>query len=1574
MRCTKFLLSLVAVFATIVVKAQTLPNMGSAANFGILSGGYFNADDTVIVKGVAGIASGNLNIIKAVNRISSGTVLTTALNDLNAAKNFLSSQNGTLVSNNLNGQVLSAGVYSISGNASLSSSLELTGDSNSVFIFNIDGDLAFGNGTRLILQKQIRTSKIYWNVNGNITFTSNTQMAGLCLANGSISVSGIFQGDCGLLTASSLSIFNSGASSISSIFQTGQQIYYPQNSPAKTANVFPDNDPNCPAVPDNCNLIANPSFETIRPFVNLANCPDNDNQIDYACNWNKYYNSVGNGYMSQIAPNNIGFQYNTQAELFATCNGSDWGVPFNKYCYPGTATSPAALQPAHNGGDNYAGLEFAKYYGSIVNPFSEGDEPPAYTGDIIKDEKIEKYLGFNLVPSKAYYMEFYASLSPISNATTKIGVYPIHNGSDPLSPSFPFHYDTPNPTAFFHSASNITYNTNWTKVSGCVTTSSSDIGFLSIRAFTDDGIVPVTSMDPLVPAYAPNAFSAYFFIDDVTLRPLADAGLDQTLTCNNTAIIGGNCAPIVGATYVWTASNAFTAANSTISSPNANTSNVIFTAPGTFVYDVTVTYNGCTATDQVVITVNSLGASANITNINLGCLGTQLSVTYPVTGAVYTWQPGGFTGTSITVNPSSPTVYTLYASTPGCANTSNVTVNPFDNTTNCVNGNTSGTNITIPVGTNFTANTTYNNTNFTCLGSIIVPLGANVNFNNCTFMMGPNTAIDIKGKATVKITNSHFYGCTDLWKGILMPGQIGANLTITGSVIEDAVWGVRVAAAGSNISANFPNKLTVDNSIFNTNKTDIDYANDNTNNLSVKNSVFTSRCLNFEPSITPLPAISSSFFITQIASQPVAYLIGTTNASPIYGIYMYEYGNIPGNGTQIDLKTFNVFDNHQIGIHTLNFHNLRIEKQFFINGVLTKETPFSSTGIYVTNSNFIPTSTNPNNNFFVGIGAGGGKGNRFQNLFYGIYVTAPNKSIIRTNIGYNAFSKMDRAGIFYSGVPYNGSVQFMGSHVITANSFFNCTNHAISVVNSGKTGMLITNNTINNPTGTSIPYKGINISEISNPSNAKYNIAGNNLTNVNQGIIASNVYGININSNNISLIQGSTFPVFNFALGITLKNCSKPAVRANDITGLTIGGAPKLDMGISVSDCPQGVYTCNTLRYLLAGTNFNGQNLSTKLSQNTYDDNIIGIYLANNGFIDVQGNSSSSGAADNKFINMPTGAYHSYAASVGAVTTNGNLSPFFIRNSPQFNMTNNGASTSPPSLPVQVNYIVSPSPYINSCVGNNSGSVNLMAGGFSPMADKVANPGLYAISLLRENHTSKRQLYEQLVNTTATPNATLQAFKAANANGTLNDIAMVDSTISEHFDGDTTALQKAQNHNTFTAANNVESTQKDFNNLYLRYLKTKNLNSTEISQLKHIAQRCPFSDGTAVWQARALMRLMDDDMEYDNTCERIDPSDVVLMTARKANEAGAELGTKQNIRVELMPNPNNGEFTLLLNTVMDELQVIVIDVNGKVVCDNKQHQADKLELSCNSLANGLYLLKVFGNGNYLQTKKLLIQK
>jgi len=171
----------------------------------------------------------------------------------------------------------------------------------------------------------------------------------------------------------------------------------------------------------------------------------------------------------------------------------------------------------------------------------------------------------------------------------------------------------------------------------------------------------------------------------VNAIPTVSAGADQTICADETITLAGTG---TAAVYTW---------------DNSVVDGSTFTPAATTTYTVTGTSNGCSATDQVVVTVNALPA------INAGadqtvCEGTTVTLTGTATGSSYWTEPeaeGPFTATTTTT-------YTFNVDNGVCDNSDQVTV-----TVNPAPTTNAGADQTVCEGTMITLTASGNATGYT---------------------------------------------------------------------------------------------------------------------------------------------------------------------------------------------------------------------------------------------------------------------------------------------------------------------------------------------------------------------------------------------------------------------------------------------------------------------------------------------------------------------------------------------------------------------------------------------------------------------------------------------------------------------------------------------------------------------------------------------------------------------------------------------------------------------------------------------------------------------------------------------
>ena len=109
--------------------------------------------------------------------------LTTAVGDMQAAYTDASGRAATASegTTSLNGQTLSAGVYSWTSNLAITGGITLSGSSSDVFIFQIPGTLTVSSGVAVTLSGGASASNIIWVVGGATTLGTTANFQGIIL-------------------------------------------------------------------------------------------------------------------------------------------------------------------------------------------------------------------------------------------------------------------------------------------------------------------------------------------------------------------------------------------------------------------------------------------------------------------------------------------------------------------------------------------------------------------------------------------------------------------------------------------------------------------------------------------------------------------------------------------------------------------------------------------------------------------------------------------------------------------------------------------------------------------------------------------------------------------------------------------------------------------------------------------------------------------------------------------------------------------------------------------------------------------------------------------------------------------------------------------------------------------------------------------------------------------------------------------------------------------------------------------------------------------------------------------------
>jgi gliding motility-associated-like protein len=215
-------------------------------------------------------------------------------------------------------------------------------------------------------------------------------------------------------------------------------------------------------------------------------------------------------------------------------------------------------------------------------------------------------------------------------------------------------------TTFSSTVTGTTYDwTNDNTTIGLAAGGSGDIaGFTAVNS----GGAPIIATITVTPTAngCPGTPSTY----TITVNPNPTATASSNTPCEGETL---NLSSSGGSSYNWSGPNGFS--NTT---QNPAIPSVTLSAAGTYTVTVTNTSTGCSATDDVIVTVNSL-PNASAGNDQSICSG-QVATLTATGGGTYAWNAVDFTPT-INVSPAATTTYVVtVTSTQGCSATDDVTV------------------------------------------------------------------------------------------------------------------------------------------------------------------------------------------------------------------------------------------------------------------------------------------------------------------------------------------------------------------------------------------------------------------------------------------------------------------------------------------------------------------------------------------------------------------------------------------------------------------------------------------------------------------------------------------------------------------------------------------------------------------------------------------------------------------------------------------------------------------------------------------------------------------------------------
>jgi hypothetical protein len=1083
------------------------------------------------------------------------------------------------------------------------------------------------------------------------------------------------------------------------------------------------------------------------------------------------------------------------------------------------------------------------------------------------------------------------------------------------------------------------------------------------------------------------------------------------------------------ATFTWTNSNPSIGLN-----PSSGQSIPSFVAlnnnpfPISGIITVTPTLNGCAGSStSFTVTVNpypTLSISPNPVSITAG-ISTPLTVTSSPSGATYLWS-NGLTNSTITVSPTSTTTYTVTGSLNGCSSSASVQVivEPIVACANCTNNNISG-DAAGNISLNPAPNLSYcinNNLNIT----------GDVTFRTSEFRIASNVTITVQPGAKLTILGCHLYSCGNMWNGIVVkPGgrlvvDVGVHFGSSGlnrfdSFIEDAKTAIQIQ---DNSPISSGNILRVTRVIFNRNQYSIRIGTYNQNlttyPFSIESCIFTCRKIDFLPFNASNPLTWWRRIDNIIGSSPTnntslsnVYINNVTfsqthtsaflkapfppNQKPSAGIELSNVGlTLNASSTTPVYREFKMGDAYNMSI----FDNLRIGVSLKNSNFTTVNSVFQNTngskgiGIYATAESdknnrlqVLPVLAMAGNNKFVDCGRAISSSNYFEvNIQY---------SDIRSSQVDN-ISSTEMQGIQLASNRYK-------NYRILNNSLYNvrtaismtATNSNYNISGIPKFGQYVGKinvdfNTIRpNFAGVSLSGQYVEnaiflqnigqLTEYANDNNQDQTIisANGNTLEACRGIYYNNWYKVNsqIQNNSISVNYNQYVnPIF---YGISISNClshNNSFIRSNTITGFytpSTNNNPLSDpnlTGIVTSLSPSFSVTCNSTNKTVRGIGFNGGNTGTIFKNNTMQNHRYGFFLDNNGIINQQG--SLTAPADNRWMGTWLPGNFKTAILGGSSAQN---SKIYIRTASAYNPDGSGES-----FTFQYNdtkYSIQNGSLIES--PNASLPIlpclqSLLASDKKIALEKVALDQIIYSEDFNNLGEKMRYINKQFLYTNLKEDSTYRDSSLILNDFYTNYLSSTYETIhwiNKHLEkGD--LLNAVLSNEAFVPVNNIEENFKKYHEIYIKYYQQTILNQQDSTNLKELAEKCPFSEGSVIYKARALYNLIFGKNDvFSDDC--ISSNFSKLMTQASEIESSDEL--------ILYPNPAKDEVYVQFNNNNDEatkLEIQVFDAMGQIVLNQSDLLVrNGLTSFTLNVINGIYFVNITNlTTNETTVKKLVVRK
>jgi len=1052
--------------------------------------------------------------------------------------------------------------------------------------------------------------------------------------------------------------------------------------------------------------------------------------------------------------------------------------------------------------------------------------------------------------------------------------------------------------------------------------------------------------------------------------------------------------------------------------------------PGTYTlyYSLMVPNSTCSTSIQFTVdviktpTVSTNGTINHCSNL-AGYASTLVATSNPSNQFItYSWMPGNLTGASPTVIPTGPTNYTLTATNGSCGiQTATAQIN-FRN--DCCGTYTSQTAFnflnTSILGTQTLSGLYAINQDVTVTGTTVL---------NGEYYLASDVKITIAPGGLLTTANPnysiHLLGCTAMWDGIKVQSHGRIELK-NYDFIEDAK--IAIESDNSQVGTNNPAffDIYLEDVLFNKNNVAVSIKNYTIANgaspFQIGGCIFTCRNLPYQSMVNSSSASwpSANSLKTSIPSSihPCAspYNLGyylptsllTTSVGPFSnagvlieksGMTLNANANTPNYysiiiGDQVNAQPkYNFFDNLLYGITSIN-SNLYTYGNIIQNTRL--HNPFGS--IYIYGYGIRAENNNTylaNKNSYIGITSPVNptlNPNYFYNCHYAIYTSglfqvdiqgAQIRSTHASNQNSNPAST-GRYGIWLFSNKFK-DYQIKDNKIINVSNGISLyaypSSLAVGTATYGQLwgGVNIVSNTIT-PLDPQVLIatlgeyvdNAIQIDHVlmgTTPqtlSPTVYTVAPNLGIRVQQNFIQLSRRGVLVRNHNVGVIPKlisnnvislASDPNNNQQYGVSVVNSYATPVNTNTITGCGFNGNSNVAGTYFSMNVNCGVQ-CNSTSNAPKCHQFAGYNQGTVWRYNSMQPSPNGLLLSNNGIIGQQGTFNSP--QDNVWTGNWNGSLYNTWVDMNSLASNSKLYRRTITNSnPQNNSGGNPNDYSSFGNLIQANNS-SPSASCNANINNG------------PNSPKVASAKLvatgaaaYSGNTLTTTEIDSKLLYDYLCQDSLYRSCSLSidSFFISKQGTNVSQLKQIETWLGE---GNTMQAQNLLN--SMVVSTSIEANYVSYYNLYIQYANGSFGNlPNDTLQLMQLAAKCPFIDGTIVYNARSLYDLITGEVHYyaDEMCDVENGSSEKRMNTFTPEQITSNLVEEYFV----YPNPTQGDLVVLSPNENESIEVNLFDVAGRLVVKEQINVSDGRANLSALLERGVYTLQLKVNGTVVYRRK-----